>query len=88
MSPPLRDEYYKHDIYKYQVVDVNVLAMATLRPAEFTQLIIDRYKFKSEGTSLTCAHLGCEFVSDTDNEEGILCLISPENTKNGETPPV
>jgi hypothetical protein len=78
----------KHGIYnKYNVVDVNVLAMATLRPAEFTQLIIDKYKFKLKGTSLTSFHLGCDLVSDRENEEGILCLKSPVNTKIGETPP-
>ena len=86
-EPSLRDQN-KPNIYKHDVVDVNVLAMATLRPAEFTQLIIDKYKFKLKGTSLTSFHLGCDLVIDRRHEEGILCLKSPVNTKNGETPPL
>ena len=59
------------DVYEYIAVYVDDLAMAMLRPKEFTQLLIDKYKFKLKGTGPISFHLGCDFVRDDD---GILCL--------------
>ena len=59
------------DVYEYIAVYVDDLAIAMLRPKEFTQLLIDKYKFKLKGTGPISFHLGCDFVRDN---EGILCL--------------
>ena len=59
------------DVYEYIAVYVDDLAMAMLRPKEFTQLLIDKYKFKLKGTGPISFHLGCDFVRDSD---GVLCL--------------
>ena len=59
------------DVYEYIAVYVDDLAIAMLRPKEFTQLLIDKYKFKLKGTGPISFHLGCDFVRD---EEGVLCL--------------
>ena len=59
------------DVYEYIAVYVDDLAIAMLRPKEFTQLLIDKYKFKLKGTGPISFHLGCDFVRD---DEGILCL--------------
>ena len=59
------------DVYEYIAVYVDDLAMAMLRPKEFTQLLIDKYKFKLKGTGPISFHLGCDFIRD---EDGTLCL--------------
>ena len=59
------------DVYEYIAVYVDDLAIAMLRPKEFTQLLIDKYKFKLKGTGPISFHLGCDFVRDDD---GVLCL--------------
>ena len=47
------------------------LATAVLRPKEFTQLLIDKYKFKLNCTEPISLHLGCDLVR---NSGGIFCL--------------
>lgn len=59
------------DVYEYIAVYVDDLAIAMVRPKEFTQLLIDKYKFKLKGTGPISFHLGCDFVRDDD---GVLCL--------------
>ena len=59
------------DVYEYIAVYVDDLAIAMLRPKEFTQLLIDKYKFKLKGTGPISFHLGCDFVRD---DHGVLCL--------------
>ena len=59
------------DVYEYIAVYVDDLALAMLRPKEFTQLLIDKYKFKLKGTGPISFHLGCDFIRDDD---GVLCL--------------
>jgi hypothetical protein len=59
------------DVYEYIAVYVDDLAIAMLRPKEFTQLLIDKYKFKLKGTGPISFHLGCDFVRD---DNGVLCL--------------
>ena len=79
-------EENKQDIYKYIVVYVDDLAMAILCPAEFTQLIIDKYKqFKLSDTSPTSFYLGHDLVISKEDEEGILCL-KPLKQMYGEKP--
>ena len=81
-------EENKQDIYKYIVVYVDDLAMAILRPAEFTQLIIDKYKqFKLSDTSPTSFYLGHDLVTNKEDEEGILCL-KPLKQMYGEKPSI
>ena len=80
----LKDEN-NQDIYKYIVVYVDDLAMTILRPAEFTQLIIDKYKFKLTGIGPTSLHLECELVSNKEGKEGTLCL-KPLEQMYGEMP--
>ena len=59
------------DVYKYVAVYVDDLAIAMVNSKEFTQLLIDKYKFKLKGTGPISYHLGCDFIRD---DGGVLCL--------------
>ncbi len=42
----------------YIAVCLGDLAVAMLRPKEFTQLLVDKYKFQLKGTGIISLHLG------------------------------
>jgi hypothetical protein len=50
--------------YMYIVVLVDDMAVAMLRPKEFLQLLIDKYKLKLKGTETVSPCLGFKYISD------------------------
>ena len=62
----------KGDIYEYIAVYVDDLAIAMVDPKEFTDTLINKYKFKLKGTGPISFHLGMEFTRD---EDGTMCIV-------------
>jgi len=57
------------DLYEYIAVYVDDLAMALRDPEAFTNLLINKYKFKLKGTAEIKYHLGMDFVRDQETGE-------------------
>ncbi len=59
------------DIYEYLAVYVDDLCIAMKNPKEFTDHLMEKYKFKLKGTGSISFHLGMDFIRDPD---GTLCI--------------
>jgi hypothetical protein len=65
----------KNNQYEYIAVHVDDLAIAMKNPQEFTDVLVNKHKFKlKKGTGSMAFHLGMNFTRDDD---GTLC-ISPK----------
>eukprot|EP00980_Cylindrotheca_fusiformis_P001081 scaffold304_cov98-Cylindrotheca_fusiformis.AAC.1 len=59
------------DHYEYIATYVDDLAIASKKPQEIIDALMNKYKFKLKGTGEISFHLGCDYFRDQD---GVLCF--------------
>ena len=58
-------------LWEYVAVYVDDLAFVMREPKAFTDILMEKYKYKLKGTGSISFHLGCDFFRDKD---GTLCM--------------